>query len=401
MNLLQRHGNSTRRITYLLASAWTINCLAYSIVFPFIPLYLHQDRGIAMEKVGTIFPLMGLAIIAVPPLWGYMTDRFGRRPMLQFGQYGRAAVFFLLALAAYFQAPFEVFAGLLMLSSATGCAFQVAANSYLADITTPENRDISYGRISVGCNVGWAFGPMLGSFLSGIPFYYLFSITAILCTLCGAVCWYFFHEPEHKSHAKKEKTPFSALLKNPAILQLVGWWFLLTLLSSQIFSTLSVFATGHVGILRKTLGVVYSVNGFTVITCQQPMTMLLNKLKVPTAQRLLLGTLLYAAGYFSMGFCTGPWFMAAAVLVLTLGELTVFPAFFSATAKVAPPDKMGMTMAARSLADGVGMAVGPWLGALAYAHWTNSPVLLWTILALPALVAGLGFLRMGKSINQS
>ena len=131
------------------------------------------------------------------------------------------------------------------------------------------------------------------------------------------------------------------------------------------------------------------------------MTMLLNKLKVPTAQRLLLGTLLYAAGYFSMGFCTGPWFMAAAVLVLTLGELTVFPAFFSATAKVAPPDKMGMTMAARSLADGVGMAVGPWLGALAYAHWTNSPVLLWTILALPALVAGLGFLRMGKSINQS
>ena len=177
MNLLQRHGNSTRRITYLLASAWTINCLAYSIVFPFIPLYLHQDRGIAMEKVGTIFPLMGLAIIAVPPLWGYMTDRFGRRPMLQFGQYGRAAVFFLLALAAYFQAPFEVFAGLLMLSSATGCAFQVAANSYLADITTPENRDISYGRISVGCNVGWAFGPMLGSFLSGIPFYYLFSIS--------------------------------------------------------------------------------------------------------------------------------------------------------------------------------------------------------------------------------
>jgi MFS family permease len=100
MNLLQRHGNSTRRITYLLASAWTINCLAYSIVFPFIPLYLHQDRGIPMEKVGTIFPLMGMAIIAAPPLWGYMTDRFGRRPMLQFGQYGRAAVFFALALAA-------------------------------------------------------------------------------------------------------------------------------------------------------------------------------------------------------------------------------------------------------------------------------------------------------------
>ena len=354
-----------------------------------------------MTKVGTIFPLMGLATIAAPPLWGYLTDRFGRRPIMQLGQIGRAAVFGSLALAAYMQAPFAVFAGLLMLSTAVGSAFQVAANSYLADITTPENREISVGRISVGCNVGWAFGPMLGSFLSGIPFFYLFSITAALCAVCWGVCWYFCPEPDHKTIGKKEKLPFTALFKNTILMELIAYVFLLSLLTSQLFSTMSVFATSEVGILRKTLGMIYSVNGFTIILCQQPMTMLLNKLKITTSRRLLLGTILFAAGFAFMGFCTSAWHMAGSVLILTLGELTVFPALFAALSKIAQPGKLGMTMASRSLAEGMGTAVGPWLGALAYAQWRGMPILLWSVLVLPAFLAGMGFLRMGKLINGS
>ncbi|MBR1999369.1 MAG: MFS transporter [Lentisphaeria bacterium] len=396
----QCNAEKPPRITYFIASAWTINCLAYSIIYPFIPLYLHQDRGIPMTKVGTIFPLMGIATIAAPPLWGYLTDRFGRRPIMQLGQIGRAAVFGSLALAAYLQAPFEIFAGLLMLSAAVGAAFQVAANSYLVDITSPENREISVGRISVGCNVGWAFGPMLGSFLSSIPFYYLFGITATLCTVCWGVCWVFCPEPERKNSEKKEKLPFSVMLKNTILMELIAYVFLLSLLTSQLFSTMSVFATSDVGILRKTLGVIYSVNGFTIILCQQPMTMLLNQLKVMTSRRLLLGTVLFAIGFAIMGFCSNAWHMACSVLILTLGELTVFPALFAAMAKIAPPGKLGMTMASRSLAEGMGTAVGPWLGALAYAQWRGMPPLLWSILVIPAILSGIGFLRMGKHINQ-
>ena len=399
MNPIDCNAQKPPRITYFIASAWTINCLAYSIIYPFIPLYLHQDRGIPMAKVGTIFPLMGLAGILAPPLWGYLTDRFGRRPLMQLGQYGRAVIFLGLAVAAYFQAPFSVFAALLMLSTAVGAAFQVSANSYLADITNPDNRTISFGRISIGCNVGWAFGPMLGAFLSGIPFYWLFVITASFCTLCGFVCWIFCPEPEHKKMEQKEKLPFFSLLRNPVMLELVVCIFLLALLASQFFSTLSVFATGHVGILRKTLGMIFSVNGFTVILCQQPMLMLLNKLRVPISYQLVLGVLFYIIGYASMGFCTGYLFMGVCVLILTLGELTVHPAIFSATAKIAPPDKIGMAMATRGLADNVGMAVGPWLGALAYARWPHSPVLLWSVLIIPAILSGIGFWRMGRKIN--
>ena len=57
-----------------LAAAWSFNQLAYAIVYPFVPLYLAQERGIAYSTVSLIFPLMGLAIILAPLPCGWMTD---------------------------------------------------------------------------------------------------------------------------------------------------------------------------------------------------------------------------------------------------------------------------------------------------------------------------------------
>ena len=88
--ILQNRANS-------LACAWAINSLAYSIVYPFLPIYLHSERGYPMATVGLIFPLMGGSIIVSPLLAGYLTDRIGRQFMMQFGQTARAAMFLLLA----------------------------------------------------------------------------------------------------------------------------------------------------------------------------------------------------------------------------------------------------------------------------------------------------------------
>ena len=84
-----------------LAFAWTINSLAYSIVYPFLPIYLHSERGYPMTTVGLIFPLMGAAIIVSPLIAGTLIDRIGRRLMMQFGQTGRAVLFAVLAVMAF------------------------------------------------------------------------------------------------------------------------------------------------------------------------------------------------------------------------------------------------------------------------------------------------------------
>ena len=80
-----------------LCIAWTFNQLAYAIVYPFIPTYLTKERGIPYSLVGLIFPLMGTMVVLSPMLFGPLTDKLGRRPMMAVGPFVRTAVCVVLA----------------------------------------------------------------------------------------------------------------------------------------------------------------------------------------------------------------------------------------------------------------------------------------------------------------
>ena len=92
-----------------LAGSWTISSLAYSIVYPFIPVYLHQTRNLPMEQAGLIFPVMASASIFLPPLAGWLSDHYSRTKLMRIGQAGRGFLFLLLALMIVIEAPFWVF----------------------------------------------------------------------------------------------------------------------------------------------------------------------------------------------------------------------------------------------------------------------------------------------------
>lgn len=385
-----------------LSVAWTINSLAYSIVYPFIPIYLHAERGIPIETVGMIFPLMGLAVILTPPLAGILTDKIGRHFMLQAGQTFRMAIFLILAVFAHFQAPFWVFALMLMINAGVGTFFTVASDSYLSDITRPEERPKLYSWVRIGTNIGWALGPMLGAFLARTPFSLMFAITSILC-LCGAF-WtnrYCREVPEqervvHPENKPAEELTVKRMLGDRMLVKILVCSFLLFLLVSQLYSILSVYATEVVGVSKNVLGLVYSVNGITIIFFQIPLTHLMDRLHVSCRFRLLAGAFLYACGYFLLAFCRSGWELAGAVLILTTGEVLTQPSLYTAVSSRAPKGGIGRYMASLGLIRGVGFAAGPWFGAIVFKHYSGNPPILWGILASFAVLAGIGFLMLGK-----
>ena len=133
-----------------LATAWSFNQLAYAIVYPFIPIYLSSERGIPYTTVSLIFPLLGLATIIAPMPCGCLVDRFGHSFMMLFGQAARGTIFFILALMVFVNAPFWVFAVLLMINTMVGGAFQVGADAYLVNISTEAERPLFYSHIRMG-----------------------------------------------------------------------------------------------------------------------------------------------------------------------------------------------------------------------------------------------------------
>lgn len=387
-----------------LAIAWAINSLAYSIVYPFIPIYLHSERQIPMSTVGLIFPLMGLANVLTPPLAGWLTDRVGRHAIMQLGQSLRALIFLLLAFMAYCQAPFWLFAMLLMCNAGIGVFFQVAADSYLVDMSSVAERPKIYGKIRIGTNVGWALGPMLGAFLARTPFPLMFTATAALCVLgyvyTGRNCPELArHQPTRNvAEALQPELGSRELLANAALLKLLFFSFLLFLLTSQLYSLLSIYATTVVGISRNVLGLVYSVNGFTVIFFQLPVTRLLGRLNWHLPSQLVGGAALYALGYFSLGFCDSGLKLAVAVFLLTQGEVIVQPSLYTMVSRLVPRSATGRSMATLSLVRGIGYALGPWIGAMLFQKLSSQPVALWGTLSLLAVAAAIGFHSMKKTV---
>ena len=388
-----------------LCIAWTFNQLSYAIVYPFIPIYLSNERGIPYSTVGMIFPLMGTMVVFSPMLFGPLTDRFGRRPMMNFGQFARAAMFLILAYMTYVNAPFWVFAVVLMLNTAIGIAFQIGADAYLADITDEAERPGYYGKIRIGFNLGWAFGPMIGAFFAKTPFWVFFLVTAALCGTGGVFTQLFcrypkgFTPPSHRSRDRHSGSVIPIIWKQKRILFMLLGAVMLFSLTSQLYSTLSVYSTKTVGISRGALGAIYSMNGFMVILMQLPTTLALKRLRIALKYQMYAGTLLYIAGYFSLGFCVNAWMIAGAVAILTIGEMIMLPSLYTAFSNETVPENAGRILAAFSLFRGIGYAVGPWFGAQLFQR-LSSPMLLWGALTMFAAVA-LGFfvLSWSKRVN--
>ncbi|MBQ9087580.1 MAG: MFS transporter [Lentisphaeria bacterium] len=385
-----------------LAIAWSFNQLSYAIIYPFIPIYLSQERGLPYTQVSLLFLLLGLAVILAPIPCGWLTDRFGNSMMLLAGQLLRGFIFFALAFCVYIKASFWVFAAALMFNTAVGVAFQVGSDAYLVDVATTDERPGYYSKIRMGYNVGWALGPMLGAFLSDTPYWVFFTMTGVLC-LIGTIHTYFSCCRGRKlisSRIRTEKTANSApgvikdILSNKRFILLMLGNLFLMLLAYQLYSTLSIYSTSTVGISRKALGSIYSLNGTMVLLLQIPLVAMLKRLKMPIMMQLILGTLLYTAGYVQLGFAGGAIAIAIAVAVVTLGEIIVQPALYTATSSETNSSNAGRMMSVSSLMRGIGYSLGPWIGAQLYARTT--PVILWSVLSSFALIAALTFFIAGE-----
>ena len=383
------------RQTLFIAVAWCINVLAYSIVYPFLPIYLHAIRGFPMSMVGLIFPVMGLAAIVGSPLSGWLADRAGRRVLLIGGPVGRSGAFFLLAWMAAIQAPFGWFVVGLFLAGLLGKFFQNAANAYITDMLPADERLSAFNKVHVGANIGWMVGPTVGAFLARMPYSLMFTITAICCLGTAAITWFFC--PAVVPLAVKGRAilrpPSRALLRvlqdDRRMVALVGLTLCLLLSVSQFATTLSVYATETVGISKTSLGFLYTINGALVILLLLPVNEALKR--YPIFLRIGIGAFLYTIAFIGFGLSDSWMHLAICMAVMTVGEMLSLTAILTAVSQIAPANMIGRYMGVHGLVDGLGWSIGPYLGALLFEQFHGQGLLLWTLLSVFSSAAGVGF----------
>jgi MFS transporter, DHA1 family, tetracycline resistance protein len=139
-----------------------IDLLGFGMIIPLLAVY-SKAYGASQSELGILFACFSGMQFLFAPMWGRLSDRIGRRPVLIGGLLGTAASYVLFGFANSMTLIFvsRLLAGFFGANIST-------AQAYIADVTTPENRAKGMGLIGAAFGLGFTLGPWIGGELAGI-----------------------------------------------------------------------------------------------------------------------------------------------------------------------------------------------------------------------------------------
>src|SRR4051794_6967177 len=138
-----------------------VDLVGFGLVIPLLPFFAER-HGAAPETVTLVMATYSAAQLFAGPLWGRLSDRYGRRPVLLASLAGSVAAYLWLGFA---DELWMLFAARAVQGAMAGNI--AAAQAYIADVTTPENRARGMGLIGAAFGLGFILGPAIGGLLAG------------------------------------------------------------------------------------------------------------------------------------------------------------------------------------------------------------------------------------------
>jgi MFS family permease len=178
-----------------------------------------------------------------------------------------------------------------------------------------------------------------------------------------------------------------------AFLTFLGFTLLMSILTTQLFSTMSVYAMTRLAIPERRFGLLYSVNGIMVVALQGPAVRFISRVGIRRA--LIIGPLIYAAGYMAVGVSTSFASLAVAVALVTIGELLTEPSEMCAAVALGDPARPGRAMGIFGLISSLGNSLGPGVGGVLYDHTRARPLALWWTIAGLGVIGSAGYNAIG------
>jgi MFS family permease len=351
-----------------------IDLLGFGLVLPLLPVYGDQfaidPRG---WQLGVLMASFSLMQFVFAPIWGNLSDRFGRRPILMVGLAG-SAVFYLLFAVATLGHSFT-----LLLISRFGAGIAGAtiptAQAYIADCTPPEKRAHGMALIGLAFGMGFTFGPLIGMLAvpaegeppgAGPGF---FACGLSLMALLSAV----FLLPESlvaRGAGRRKIIDWSAVAavrRSAPLMCLLLTLFAFVFSFSKFETTLSLLLKGSEDIPYspfhfswRQLCLTYALIGFTLALIQGGVVRPLSK-RLPETRLALTGIAVEVLGFVIVTLAIQRqsigWLFAALVVVV-IGFSFLQPSIHSLISRYADPARQGMVMGLAQSVNALGRIVG-------------------------------------------
>jgi MFS family permease len=358
-----------------------LDVLGFSLVLPFLAAIARSEYGTS-EDTGTllssVYSLMQFLFV---PVWGRLSDRIGRRPVLLVSVLCTAAGMALLggSLALHI-GVWALFA--CRIASGIATANLGTASAYIADCTTKENRARGMGLIGMGFGFGFVVGPALGGLLS--PIVIMGHKGAVPCFVAAGLSvvnfvwvWSRLGEslpPEKRSTKPRSLTPLNVTamkdaFARPGVLPCVIVNFVLTVGFASLDQTFRFFNEDKFHLTEIGTGIVFTFIGVVAALVQGGLVRPLSK-RVQDTSMIRSGTLIQGIAFALVALSprVGLWGLYAAGGVLALGNGLTQPSVSAYVSKRAGDSEQGGVLGVNQSAAALGRVFGPFIGGVLYKN---------------------------------
>jgi DHA1 family tetracycline resistance protein-like MFS transporter len=354
-----------------------LDLLGFGLVVPFLPgvARAHGASDLVATLVGGAFSLMQFLFI---PLWGRLSDRMGRRPVLLWSIAASVVGMAFLGLAGSLAMLFVA-----RLFSGMATANIAVAQAYIADITTPENRARGMGMIGMAFGLGFIFGPVLGGLLGqyevlGHPGALAAFVAAGLSAINFGLACFTLPEslpPERRGRSRRPLTPLdlhavreAARLPGVGLAVAVGasviFWF------AGLEQTFRLFTQDAFGMTVLGTGLVLTMVGVISALVQGGLIHRLSR-RFGEANLVRAGALFLTAAFAAIWACPdlgiSMLYFGSALTAVGTGLLT--PSLSSYVSRQARAESQGTTLGVLQSMNALARVLGPLAAGLLYQRY--------------------------------
>jgi MFS transporter, DHA1 family, tetracycline resistance protein len=404
-----------------------IDLIGFGIVLPLLPLYA-ENYGARGWQLGLLMAAYSVMQFVFAPVWGRLSDRVGRRPILLISTAGAVASYALFAYATRFEGSLAFWLIVLSRALAGLCGANITvAQAYIADITPLDQRSKRMGLIGMAFGLGFILGPPLGGFSfrllgdagPGIIASAFCALNLILAFFILAESW---APSAHTDAARRPRVEqWQHTLRQPTIGLLIVIFFLATFCFTCFEITLGLVIARNFQLGIKTPESI-SVAGWLFMYCGLisavvqggPIGKLVRKFGEP--KLIAVSLILTAVGLAPLPFIQGQgklswsllfsaqggswWLLLLTLAALAIGSGLTRPPLFGLLSVLTPPDQQGATIGVAQSAGSLARIFGPmFAGAFFEAHPALPYLTCAAIAAITGLVAWTRLVKRRTSQN--
>ena len=371
-----------------------IDLIGFGIIIPLLPFYA-ETYGASPQKVTMLMVTFSFFQFIAAPIWGYLSDKYGRKIIILVTLLGSIIAYILLAYSQTLYGLFfaRAFAGFMAGNIST-------AQAYIADITDKNNRAKAMGLFGAAFGIGFILGPAIGGVLAGSdpknPNVFLPPIAAASLSFIALVLALFILKDNRsmiKNNKNKRILSLIEAIKIPNLRQLILLSFIVTLVFASMEATFSLWSERTFNWGAEQNGFIFAFAGICGVLVQGFLISPLVK-RFGEAFLCITGIIFISIGMLSVAISYLNYHAYISMSLIAFGLGFFLPTISTLIVNIVSEDRRGWVLGVNQSVSSLSRIIGPAIAGFLFEFYgKNSPYIFGSIILILFLLIFRNFIK--------